>query len=110
MGAMSSSIVFYGIVLISANILALGVLPRTAGFTAALPTAICIAAFVITSWALSRLVYSGMRLTILVPLAAAVIPLATIFVAMLFYGEPASARKVGLLVVACGLIGLAARG
>ena len=62
----------------------------------------------VSAWALFRLVYSGMQLSILMPLAAA-IPLATIAVGVLVHGETASVQKIGLLVIACGLIGFAVR-
>ena len=106
---MSPGITLYGSVLIIANVFALAMLPRTQGFTQWVPSLFCAAGFMITAWALSRLVYSGMQLSILMPLAAAVIPLATIAIGILAYGESASVQKIALLVVACGLIGVAAR-
>lgn len=105
----SISLYLYGAVLIVSNILAISVLPRTAGFTKILPTLFCIVGFVVTAWSLSRLVHTGVQLSVLIPLAAAVIPLATIFVGVIYFGEPASPMKMGLLVAACGLVGLAAR-
>ena len=106
---MSPSLVLYGSALIVANVFALAVLPRTEGFTKLLPTAVCVGGFVVTAWALSRLVHTGMQLSILMPLAAATIPLATIATGVLVYGETASVQKIGLLLIACGLIGFAAR-
>ncbi len=42
------------------------------------------------------------------PLLAAVIPLGVILVSVLMYHESASPLRIGLLVIACGLIGAAA--
>ena len=109
MANLNYSSLLYGAVLVSANIFALSVLPRTVGFTKVLPTFACVVGFVATAWALSRLVHSGMQLSILIPLAAAIIPLATIVVGIFLYGESASPQKISLLVVACGVIGFAAR-
>lgn len=106
---MNSTLALYGSALIAANVFALAVLPRTAGFTKPVPTLLCIVGFIVTAWALSRLVYSGVQLSILTPLAAAAIPLATIAIGIVVYGESASVQKIGLLVIACGLIGFAAR-
>ena len=106
---MNTNLVLYGSALIVANVFALTILPRTAGFTKLPPTLLCVSGFVVTAWALSRLVHSGMQLSILIPLAAAAIPLATIAMGVLVYGETASVQKIGLLVLACGLIGFAAR-
>ena len=103
------SLFTYGAILIAANTAAIAVLPRTAGFTKLLPTSLCLAGFFVTAWALARLVHSGIQLSILMPLAAAAIPLAAVFVGVFYYGEPASPLKIGILITACLLIGVAAR-
>ena len=106
---MNQVIAAYGILLIAANTFAIAVLPGTEGFTRTGPTLLCLGGFVVTAWSLARLVHTGMQLSILMPLAAAIIPLATIAVGVVLYGESASVTKLGLLVTACALIGVAAR-
>ncbi len=94
---------------ITSNILALALLPRTQGFTSAGMTATCLLLFSVNLWALSRILYKGMDLSLLVPIMTAVIPLATIGIGVIAYAENASLTKLGLLVVACGLIAIAAK-
>jgi multidrug transporter EmrE-like cation transporter len=90
------------------QILAVGLLPRTRGFTALVPTALCSALFVCGIWMIARMYQSGAKLGIMSPLLAAVIPLGVIVVSVFAYHESASPLRVTLLVLACGLIGAAA--
>ena len=91
------------------QLVAIGMLPRTSGFTDPLRTGLCAAAFVASAGLLSRVVASGVSLGVLVPLMSASTPLASIGVGVLIYGETASLPRVALLSGACALIGLAAR-
>ena len=106
---MNPLVISWGLVLVAANTFAIAMLPRTDGFTKLAPTLLSIGGFVVTAWALSRLIYSGVQLSILMPVAAAVIPLAAIAVGVVIYGESASILKMVLLASACGIIGIAAR-
>jgi multidrug transporter EmrE-like cation transporter len=90
------------------QILAVALLPRTRGFTDPLPTLGCSALFVCGIWMIARMYQSGAKLGIMSPLLAAVIPLGVIVVSILIYHESASPLRVGLLVIACCLIGAAA--
>jgi multidrug transporter EmrE-like cation transporter len=90
------------------QILAVGLLPRTRGFTALLPTVLCSALFVCGIWMIARMYQSGAKLGIMSPLLAAVIPLGVIVMSVFAYHESASPLRVTLLVLACGLIGAAA--
>ena len=90
------------------QLLAMMLLPRTRGFTEPLPTLGCAALFVCGIWMVARMYQSGAKLGIMSPLLAAVIPLGVILVSILMYHESASPLRIGLLVVACGLIGAAA--
>ncbi len=83
-------------------------LPRTAGFTQLGPAVLCCLLFSLGGAALARLAHSGVELGILVPLMATIIPLATITIGIVAFGESASPLKLTLLGAACMLIGVAA--
>jgi multidrug transporter EmrE-like cation transporter len=65
--------------------------------------------FVLSVGLLSRVLSTGVNLSVLVPLMSAVTPLASIAIGVLLYGEAASLPKVFALFAACALIGVAAR-
>jgi multidrug transporter EmrE-like cation transporter len=91
------------------QVLAIGLLPRTQGFTNAGYSIACVVTFSLSLWLIARILQSGVNLGILVPLMSAVAPLGGVAVAILIYGEHASLPKVAALVIACGLIGVASR-
>jgi multidrug transporter EmrE-like cation transporter len=86
---------------------ALSLLPITQGFSRPLPTIALIVLFVAGIGLLARIIATGVPLSILLPVSAAVVPLAVVAVAVTFYGEHASLLRVVLLIAACGLIGVA---
>jgi multidrug transporter EmrE-like cation transporter len=88
---------------------AVTLLPRTAGFTAPGPTAACLFAFCFSIWAIARLLHAGANLSILIPILNAIVPVGAVAIGLLLYSESASSLKIALLLVACSLIGLAAR-
>jgi multidrug transporter EmrE-like cation transporter len=90
------------------QLLAIALIPRTAGFTNPLFTALCGVAFLIGIGALARLSHRGVELGILIPIMSGVIPLVTIAIGIFFYGESASPLKLSLLGLSCVLIGVAA--
>lgn len=89
------------------QVLGLSLLPLTKGFTNPVATLVSAARFVIGLGLLARLTHDGVDLGLLVPLTSTLIPLCAIAVGVLFYGEAASLAKLGLLLAACALIGLA---
>jgi hypothetical protein len=68
-----------------------------------------LAAYTISFVAMARMIRSGTGLAILIPALATTIPLLSIAIGILLYGEPASIPKVAILLVACALIGVASR-
>ena len=94
---------------VAAQIFAIGLLPRTLGFSQPLPTIGCIAAFILSFWIVATLLQSGANLGVLVPFMSALVPLGSVVVAIAVYGETSSLPKVLLLVTACGLVGIASR-
>lgn len=105
---LSNSIVLFGLI-IASNLLALGLLPKTEGFTQVNITIACVSFVIINFWALSRVIYNGMDLSLLVPIMSAVLPLGTIIIGVVLYGESASIMKIITLIIACGLIGVASK-
>ena len=57
----------------------------------------------------ARLIGAGAELSVMIPYAAAIIPMITSFAGVLIYREAASPTKIVLLIVACVIIGLAGR-
>lgn len=82
-------------------------LPMSKGATAPLPTLGLVGCFSIFSILLSRLITVGVSLSIVVPLMSALGPLSGIVIGTLVYGDAASLGKIGMLLVACGLVVLA---
>jgi quaternary ammonium compound-resistance protein SugE len=109
MGGVSLRIIVQFVLAAAGQVTAIGLLPRTQGFTNAAYTIGCIVSFSLSLWLIARILQSGVNLAILVPLISAVSPLGGVLVAILVYGEHASPPKVAALVIACGLIGLASR-
>lgn len=89
------------------QVTALLLLPLSRGFTVLIPTAGCLALFAVGIGLLARLAHSGIELGTLIPLSSASVPLATMALAVVFYGESASPLKIVLLLAACALIGIA---
>jgi hypothetical protein len=54
---------------------------------------------------MARLIYSGLRLSMIFPLVSALIPLGTIAIGVIFNGDPASFGRITVLVLACVAIG-----
>jgi multidrug transporter EmrE-like cation transporter len=93
--------------LVATQILAASLLPRTAAFTNVYWTVGCLGTYAASIWSLSYFIHAGIPLGILIPLLAALVPLGTIAVGVVFYGETASVLKIALLCSSCGLIGVA---
>ena len=92
---------------VALQVFGIAMLPQTRGLTAPLPTLGAALGFVGGIALLARLAYGGVNLSILIPLMSTVIPLASIALGVFLYGESVSGLKLGLLVAACGLIGIA---
>ena len=82
-------------------------LPRTEGFHNLLWTVACLGTYGVSFWALAVIIGSGLPLGIVIPLIAASVPLAVVGVSVGFLGETASLARIGTLVVACALVGVA---
>lgn len=100
------SIVLVGLALIG-QILGAALMPRTAGFTNAGWTLLCLGAYAISIFVMSYVIKQGMPLSLLVPIIAAGIPLAGIVIGVVFYGEPVSLTRMLMLGSASALVGIA---
>jgi multidrug transporter EmrE-like cation transporter len=99
------ALMFFGS--IAAQIFGISMLPLTKGLTVPLPTLAAACGFLIGVGLLARLSHSGVNLSTLIPLMSTVIPLASIALGILIYGESVSITKLMMLVSACALIGFA---
>ncbi len=89
------------------QILAISTLPRTEGFMSFSWTSLCLGLYFLSFWGLAHMIHKGLPLSLLVPMLAALVPLATIAIGVIFYKESASLLKILMLSLACGLIGAA---
>ena len=83
-------------------------LVKTNGFRELWWTLGCLAVYAVSFYILAETIRQGMALSLVMPILAASVPLVTIAVAIMFLGEQASMLRLGLLVSACLLIGVAA--
>lgn len=83
-------------------------LAKTSGFRDPLWTVACLATYAVSLYLLAETIRQGMALSLVMPILAALVPLATIAVAVLLLGEQATWLRLGLLSGACLLIGAAA--
>lgn len=107
MNAITPSVMLMVAMSAVAQIFGLYMLPLTKGFTQPLPTLAVAAAFVIGIGLMARVAHAGVNLSLLVPVLAAIVPIGSIAIGILVYGEAASMAKIGTLVLACILIGVA---
>ena len=92
---------------IAGQVVGVGFLPATQGFTRVWATLGCLAAFSLALWMMARLVVSGINLVIVVPVMTCTVPLTVLTLAFSIYGESASIQRVCILIVAILLIGIA---
>jgi multidrug transporter EmrE-like cation transporter len=95
MNAIKPAMVVSFIVITALNLAGLTLLPRTQGFTDPGVTAAMLALFAVSYWLIARIVQSGANLGILIPLMSTVIPLATVAIGILLYGESGSPVRIG---------------
>jgi quaternary ammonium compound-resistance protein SugE len=89
------------------QVLGSSLLVKTEGFRLPLWTLACLATYAVSLFALAETIRQGMALSLVMPILAALVPLATIAVAVTLFGEQASWLRLGLLSSACVLIGVA---
>jgi small multidrug resistance pump len=94
---------------VAAQLLGTAMLPLTKGLTRPVPTLVGALGFLIGTGLMARLVNNGVNLSVLVPLVSAAVPLASIAMGVLLFGDTPSVPKLALLLAACGLIGFATK-
>jgi multidrug transporter EmrE-like cation transporter len=85
------------------------ILPKSQGFTNVPVALAIIAMYAVSLFIMARLIQGGASLSILIPFLSAVGPMLAMGAAIFFYGESASFAKIGMLVTACLLVGVASR-
>jgi quaternary ammonium compound-resistance protein SugE len=83
-------------------------LVKTEGFRQLGWSLACVGVYAVSFYVLAETIRQGMALSLVMPILAALVPLATIAVAVTVLGEQASWLRLGLLSGACLMIGAAA--
>lgn len=98
-----------GLILLSvaAQIAGIFFMPATKGLTVLVPSLIFAACYAVGIGILARISGMGVDLGLFIPFVAALVPLGAIMIGIVAYGESASMLKIGTLIVACVLIGVA---
>ncbi|WP_068074132.1 hypothetical protein [Novosphingobium lentum] len=107
MTALSPKVLGLFAFLVVTQVLGSSLLPRTEGFRNPAWTGACLAVYLVSFWSLAELIRGGAPLGTVIPLLAAVVPLVVIGVGVTIYHEPASWARIGILSVACLLVGYA---
>jgi quaternary ammonium compound-resistance protein SugE len=74
------------------------------GFTNPVYSIASVLCAVVALAVMGRLINSGLRLSTIFPLVAALIPLGTILVGVIFNGDPASVGRIAMPVLYCILV------
>lgn len=101
------AVIMVGLIVVT-QVIGASMLAKTIGFRDPAWTAACLAVYAVSLFLLAETIRQGMALSLLMPILAALVPLATIAVAVTFLGEQASWMRLGLLSFSCVLIGVAA--
>lgn len=97
------------IVVLVSQLIGVGLLPKTNGYTHPGYSIAQLTLFAISFAAMARLLKSGAQLGILIPLLSTAMPLASVMIGIAFYHESASWPRVAMLVAAVVLVGFASR-
>jgi len=97
------------VIILATQLVGVALLPKTNGYTNIGVSLAQIAMFAISFAAMARLIKSGVQLGILIPLLSTTMPLASVLIGILFFGETVSLPRIAMLVMACVLVGLASR-
>ena len=90
------------------QVIGASMLVKTTGFRDPMWTAACLAVYAVSLFALAETIRQGMALSLAMPILAALVPLATIMVAVVVLRENVSWLRLGLLSGACVMVGVAA--
>jgi small multidrug resistance pump len=94
---------------VASQLLGVAMLPLTQGLTRPVPTVIGALGFLVGTGLMARLVNSGVNMSVLIPLNSTAVPLASIAMGVLLFGDTPSVPKLAVLLAACGLIGFATK-
>jgi multidrug transporter EmrE-like cation transporter len=94
---------------LASQLLGVAMLPLTQGLTRPVPTLIGALGFLIGTGLMARLVNNGVNLSVLIPLNSTAVPLASIAMGVLLFGDTPSVPKLAVLLTACGLIAFSSK-
>ncbi|MCB2062197.1 MAG: hypothetical protein KDE25_01835 [Novosphingobium sp.] len=89
------------------QLVGVGFLPASKGFTEPLPTIFVLASFSAAMFFMARLIHAGVNLGMMVPIMSVLVPMGALAVGVFVYGEAISLLKFGIVFVAVCLIGVA---
>jgi len=107
-GAVSLRAVVMVALVVVTQVAGASMLVKTSGFRDPAWTAACLGTYAVSLFVLAETIRRGMALSLVMPILAALVPIATIAVAVVLFREQASWLRLGLLGVACLLVGAAA--
>jgi multidrug transporter EmrE-like cation transporter len=107
-GISGSAIATFAVVLVC-QVIGVSLLPKTQGYTHLGYSRAQLSMFAISFALMARMIRSGVQLGILIPILSTAMPLASVVIGVILYHESPSLPRVAMLLVACLLIGLAAR-
>lgn len=84
-------------------------LPATKGMTQLMPTLGVALGYAIGVTCMGRLIASGVDLSLMIPLITVTIMLAAVAAGVVLYGDSASPMKIGALIAAGVMVGIASR-
>jgi len=106
--ALVRPVIMVGLVVIT-QVIGVSMLVKTVGFRDPMWTAACLATYTVSLFILADTLRQGIALSLMMPILAALVPLASIIIAITVFREQVSLAKLGLLALSCVLIGVAAR-
>lgn len=91
------------------QLMAVLLLPATKGMTQLMPTLGVALGYALGVTCMSRMIVSGMDLSLLIPIITVTIMLSAVAAGVLLYGDSASPIKIAALIGAGALVGIASR-
>ena len=105
---LSLRVVIMILLVVATQVAGASMLVKTDGFRVPLWTVASLATYAVSFYLLAETIRQGIALSFIMPVLAALVPLATIAVAVIVFREQVSWLQLGLLSSACVLIGAAA--
>lgn len=105
---LSAKVIVMILLVVATQVGGASMLVKTNGFREPVWTIACLVVYALSFFLLAETIRQGMALSFIMPVLAALVPLAAIALAVLVFREQVSWAQIGLLSSACVLIGVAA--